>query len=187
MPISHSHTHSVRKRWMWAVVDGFIWGVSLAAALWLRYDFTWSHLRDWALPWFMLAALALQVGIGMVLGPYRRGHQWGSFEETLDVARTVGIVGFLLTAGNLLMRSPLPRSVPLMALVLALSGMFALRFVKRTWDTRRAVGHDADRRAIILGAGEAGRRLARSMLRDVNSGYVPVAFLDDDQIGRAHV
>ncbi len=62
-----------------------------------------------------------------------------------------------------------------------MTGVFAARFLFRSWrllsDGRRA----SDKRVVVFGAGEAGRRLLRSMARDPGSGYHAVALLDDDQ------
>ncbi|WP_018156632.1 nucleoside-diphosphate sugar epimerase/dehydratase [Demetria terragena] len=174
-------TRVIRSRGRLPGMDAFVWLASLAGAVWLRYDFDISRLGSVALPWFILGAIVMQIVLGSVLGPYSRGHQRGSFEETLDVVRTASIVGLTLIIINFIIGTPLPRSVPFIAMVLAIGGMFAARFVKRSWDLRRATNSEGAQAAIILGAGEAGRRLARSMLRDDNSGYLPVAFLDDDQ------
>nr|WP_272955425.1 nucleoside-diphosphate sugar epimerase/dehydratase [Pedococcus badiiscoriae] len=76
---------------------------------------------------------------------------------------------------------PVPRSVPFTAPAFAMLGMFAARFIIRSIRTRQAALHDGDdQRAIVFGAGEAGRRLTRSLIRDLGSGYTPVALLDDD-------
>jgi FlaA1/EpsC-like NDP-sugar epimerase len=73
-----------------------------------------------------------------------------------------------------------PRSVPLVAGALALVGMFAVRFLIRSWRSRHVQFADQGRRVIVFGAGDAGRRLLRSMVRDEASGFFPVAILDDD-------
>jgi FlaA1/EpsC-like NDP-sugar epimerase len=64
---------------------------------------------------------------------------------------------------------------------LALVAMFALRFLVRSWRSRHSETRDDERRVIVFGAGEAGRRLLRSMMRDPDSGYFPAALLDDDR------
>jgi dTDP-glucose 4,6-dehydratase len=68
-----------------------------------------------------------------------------------------------------------------MAGVIALAGMFAWRFLVRSMRNHSAVAGAQERRAIVFGAGEAGRRLVRSMMRDPDSGFTPVALLDDDK------
>jgi FlaA1/EpsC-like NDP-sugar epimerase len=75
----------------------------------------------------------------------------------------------------------IPRSVPFTAPAFAMLGMFAARFIIRTARTNRAAAQQpSERRAIVFGAGDAGRRLTRSLIRDAGSGFHPVALLDDD-------
>jgi FlaA1/EpsC-like NDP-sugar epimerase len=60
-------------------------------------------------------------------------------------------------------------------------GMFAARFFIRSWRSSHAATGEDERRVIVFGAGDAGRRLLRSMMRDEASGFFPVALLDDDK------
>lgn len=105
----------------------------------------------------------------------------GSFEEIVELMTTTAIVGTVLFLWSLL-AEPLviPRGVPVTAGALAIGLMFAFRFVVRTVRSHRAMQTAAERRAIVLGAGEAGRRLLRSMKYDGAGPFVPVALLDDD-------
>ncbi len=131
---------------------------------------------------FALTAAGVHTMVGASIGPYRVGHQRGSFEETADISRAVVITGMGMFAWAML--APfyvVPRTVPVIAAALALVGMFASRFLIRSWRNRRAAQRSTDKRVIIFGAGEAGRRLLRNMLRDPQSGYFPVALLDDDR------
>jgi FlaA1/EpsC-like NDP-sugar epimerase len=59
--------------------------------------------------------------------------------------------------------------------------MFAVRFLIRSWRSRHTMSRENERRVIVFGAGDACRRLLRSMMRDENSGFFPVALLDDDR------
>jgi FlaA1/EpsC-like NDP-sugar epimerase len=169
-------------RWVWVLFDGAIWFGAIYGATWLRFDFKSTDvLMDHTLTFAAVATLAY-VLIGSIIGPYAIGHQRGSFEETNDLATTA-----LVTTGGLLawdfLAIPLivPRSVPVVAGALALVGMFALRFIVRSYRSRRVTTSEGERRVIVFGAGDAGRRLLRSMMRDPDSGYFPVALLDDDR------
>ena len=169
-------------RWSWALADAVVWIVAVYAAVWIRLDF--DAVPVFALPLFVFAVAAgsAQVIIGALIGPYRVGHQRGSFEETVDVGRAATLTGIGLMGWALVVQPvSVPRSVPVVGGALALSGMFAARFLVRTWRNRTAAQRSQDKRVIVFGAGEAGRRLLRSMMRDANSGYFPVALLDDDK------
>ncbi|WP_306217025.1 nucleoside-diphosphate sugar epimerase/dehydratase [Terrabacter sp. Ter38] len=153
----------------------------LFAALWIRLDFGLDDTYLKGTAYFALAAMAGQIFVGYLVGPYSISHVMGSFEEVAELMTTTAIVGALLFIWSLMVQPPvIPRGVPLTAGALAIGLMFALRFVVRTVRSHRAMQTAAERRAIILGAGEAGRRLLRSMKYDGAGHFVPVALLDDD-------
>src|ERR1035437_2634465 len=85
--------------------------------------------------------------------------------------------------GPVLMGTPVvvPRSVPAVGGSFALVGMLAVRFVVRGWRSRHLASRGDERRVIVFGAGDAGRRLLRSMMHDAGSGFFPIALLDDDK------
>ncbi|NNM45774.1 nucleoside-diphosphate sugar epimerase/dehydratase [Knoellia koreensis] len=170
-------------RWMWAAVDAAIYAVALGTADWLRYDFAFSDIAMRGLLALCLVAVVVHVASGALIGPYAVGHERGSFEETEDLAKSVGVTAVVLIVIVLATNwVTVPRSVPFTGSVLALVGMFAVRFLVRAWRTTNRRQTEANREpAIVFGAGEAGRRLTRSLLRDADSGYAPVALLDDDR------
>jgi FlaA1/EpsC-like NDP-sugar epimerase len=170
------------RRWVWAFIDAFIWVIAVYGATWLRYDFVRRPFLVSGTMSVAIAAAGASILIGSLIGPYGIGHQRGSFEEAIDVGRNAVLVAaglfiWVLIAHPIL----LPRSIPVMAGALAMTGMFAARFIIRSWTTRRAAAKNREQRVIIFGAGEAGRRLLRSMVRDTSSTYTPVALLDDDK------
>jgi len=169
-------------RWVWVLFDAAIWFVAIFGATWLRFDFKHAQLFTATTLIFAAAAAIGHLCVGTVIGPYAVGHRRGSFEETTDISRTV-----IVTAGGLvvwaLIADPqvVPRSVPVVAGALALVGMFAVRFLIRSWRSRHYASQENERRVIVFGAGDAGRRLLRSMMHDMESGFFPVALLDDDR------
>jgi FlaA1/EpsC-like NDP-sugar epimerase len=168
---------------MWAVIDSGVWVAAIFLAAWLRYDLSLSHVLTVPMLWLMVAAVVGQVVIGGLVGPYAVGHERGSFEETSDVGRTVAFtaIGLLLLVFGLHL-GPIPRSVPFSAPAFAMLGMFAARFIIRSVRIHQAgIRAHEDRVAIVFGAGDAGRQLTRSLIRDRASGYRPVALLDDDR------
>jgi len=167
---------------VWALVDAGVWAAAVFAATWLRFDFQPDVALVGGTLLFAAVAAAGHLFIGSLIGPYAVGHQRGSFEESTDIARAVVLVttGLGLWA---LFADPMivPRSVPVVAGALALATMFAMRFLVRSWRSRRVKTGVSQRRVIVFGAGDAGRRLVRNMLRDEGSGFFPVALLDDDK------
>jgi FlaA1/EpsC-like NDP-sugar epimerase len=169
-------------RWVWLLFDAAMWFGAFYGATWLRYDFHEPFSLSGPLLRFAVAAALAYMLIGALIGPYSVGHRRGSFEETTELAGTVlatGAVLFMVTffATSLIV----PRSVPVVAAILALGAMFAARFIVRSWRSNHTGRAAGERRVIVFGAGEAGRRLVRNMIQDKTSGFFPVALLDDDK------
>ena len=169
-------------RWVWVLFDAAIWFIAIYGATWLRLDFEHAPVFTKTTLIIAVAAVVGHLLVGAVVGPYKVGHQRGSFEETTDISRTV-----IITAGGLMVwawiANPqvVPRSVPVIAGALAIVGMFAVRFLIRSWRSRHTASRENERRVVVFGAGDAGRRLLRSMMHDEQSGFFPVALLDDDK------
>ncbi len=174
---------------VWALLDLFCWVVSLYLATWLRLDFDLSQTLNLGTIAFALAAGALHIGIGALVGPYAIGHPRGSFEEVAQIGRAALIttcVAFAVTMA--ITPHPVPRTAPISGGAVALALMLAIRLGVRTWRTRRPSERDERRRVIVFGAGEGGRQLVRTMLHTPESGFVPVAILDDDpRKARLHI
>jgi len=158
-------------------------------ASWLRYELHLELIAWRGLAITAVIAGSVQLVFGFLFGPYAVGHMRGSFDEIVDLAKTV-LAASLVTWIPVLIANPIlvPKSVPIFAGAFALVGMLALRLIVRTWKNRRGYpGGDSDyagerARVVVFGAGEGGRVLVRAMVRDRNQHYHPVALLDDDPL-----
>ena len=172
---------SMTTRLRWTAVDLVLWAAALFVAASLRLDFHIPMQFERGLVISAVVVAALQVLIGWLWGPYAVSHELGSFEETGELARTTLVAGAALAVAVVALDViVLPRSVPVSATVMALTSMFAARFVVRSRITRRVRVDEDARRAIVFGAGDGGRILVRSLVRDPDSGVRAVALLDDD-------
>lgn len=170
------------RRWMWAIIDvGIVIIATFAGAL-LRYDFETRYA--FTPPIFVLAGAATvaQCLIGGLFGPYAVGHVRGSYEEIVDVGRTVMLWAVPLALVSLLGPWDLgPRTLPAIMGALAMLGMFGARFLLRAATTRPGDSTGASARLVLVfGAGSGGRQLVRTLVRDPGSQMVPVGFIDDD-------
>lgn len=165
-----------------------MWVAALVGATYLRYELSFTPI-DWR--GFAIAAVLaviLQLGFGFLLGPYAIGHMRGSFEEIVDLAKTVAVTTAALCIPVFVALPILvPKSVPLIAGPFALVAMLGLRLLVRSWKIRNPVGVDPEatedaQRVLVFGAGEGGRQLVRAMVRDRSRTYLPVAILDDDPL-----
>ena len=167
----------------WAAIDALIvFGAAFTAA-WLRFDLEVGKAVEPRIIAFAGLAAVTQLIVSLTLDLLWLDHRRGSFEETAQVARGALLVGVALVLFRVLTDwIPVPRSLPLVVPVLALLGMFTLRFVVRSYRWGRPTVADGDVPVIVYGAGEGGRQLLRALTRDsaADGRLVPLAVVDDD-------
>ena len=174
------------RRWLWAAVDVAVWFAAIFAMSYLRNDVIHGIVPPAKLfsNTLILAVgcAAVQLVSGTLLGPYRVSHARGSYEETFDLMRSMLATTVVTFAVVVLLWHPdgLPRATPVLGGGFALLGSFALRLFFRSFRTHEIRGRDdVEERAIVYGAGDTGRRLIKSALREQEAGILPVALLDD--------
>jgi len=134
------------RRWVWALLDAAIWFTAIYGATWLRFDFRVAKVFAASTLLFAVVAVVGHLLVGAFIGPYGVNHQRGSFEESADIGRTVAVTtGPLLVWALVVDPIVVPRSVPLVAGALALVGMFAVRFLLRSWRSRQVVSSVLER------------------------------------------
>ncbi|MGC8780724.1 MAG: nucleoside-diphosphate sugar epimerase/dehydratase, partial [Anaerolineae bacterium] len=171
--------------------------ISLPLALYLSYVL---RLETFALgqhrPGFLLLAaltLAIVPFIFWRVGIYARYWRYASVEELLLLAGSV--TAGVLIAGTLSLavaqlpfpKWPIPRSIPLISLLLALVGTAGPRFLVRMaarplrirWLHRLPTARSSQP-VLIMGAGDAGAMIVRELQQNPHVGMEPVGFLDDD-------
>ncbi len=161
--------------------DSMAWALGLLISVWFRTEFDASQINVPGLLRISLITIVMQLTVGIGLHTYRGRYWVGSFDEALNLARVMGVVGILVFALDLLVARPwVPRSVPLTATLIALSIAAVARLVVRRLEEHRIRPTGSVQRVIVFGAGAAGKQLVCSMLSDGASGYLPVALIDDD-------
>ena len=167
------------RRVLQAALDVAAWFIAFAFAMVLRTEFQPS-LVVWG-PVLLVSALAglLQISVGTFVRLYRGRFAYGSFEEVRGVFETV-VVTMVVLEIVVDRTGLLPASRPIMAGVLALVLMLAMRYsVRLVTESRRHPSEQAEP-IIVLGAGDAGRQLIRSIQTNPRSPYRVVAVLDDN-------
>ena len=166
-----------------ALADALTWVVALTLANALRFDFVLANWFPAGLIWLTVAAASCQVALGALLHLYRGRYRFGSFEEvaavviaTLSTAAIVETIDLVVPG-----RTLLPRSVPLVAGVIALVLMLGLRYAWRLTLERWLRPSSADLQPLLVfGAGEGAHQVIDAMFRDPASPYFPVGVIDDD-------
>ncbi len=164
--------------------DLCMWWLGLCLGQAARYDFSLSAVRPTAGLLFAAGFVAVaQVVLGALGHLYRGRYRYGSFDEVLGVLRTVGSVAVALGVVEALGRPYLllPRSVPLIAGLIAFTGMLGVRYGYRLLQEHRRRSGSGDAVPLLLfGAGTSADQLLATMLADDRSQWFPVGLLDDD-------
>lgn len=172
-------------------VDLAVWTLAAPLAFLLRLD---GDLAGYGA--VLVAYTAIGAGLkAAAIGTFTlhlRPWRWVGVTDLYRIAVAVGVVAVGMGVYTVLAPVALapPRSIAFVEAGVALLGLGAVRMSRRLRHERARTPNDGDtRRALVVGAGEAGVLLARELLRQPEAGIVPVGFLDDDprKLRRPHV
>jgi FlaA1/EpsC-like NDP-sugar epimerase len=181
--------HRDRRQWLTrhrhrvqAGVDAGAAAAAVALGTWLRYGYTIPRDTVGSLVAVMVLAVALQVGVGVLLGLYRRRWSYGSFEEVAALAQCVVANAALLTTASVVVTGRrVPTGATLIAAPFALVAMAGARYLWRLEEEhRRRPDRTVARSLLVFGAGGGGRQTLDALLLNPASPWYPVALLDDD-------
>jgi FlaA1/EpsC-like NDP-sugar epimerase len=128
---------------------------------------------------FLPVVVAAYIASNLAWGLY--GQIW----RHASVAEAQRVVGAGLTAAAVIFAVnagrgfPVPRSVTVLAPVVATMFVGLVRFQHRLFSFRRRIDRAASRVAVV-GAGSAGAAIVREMRRTAGTGLTPVVVVDDD-------
>ena len=167
--------------------DAAMWVVALGMFAAVRLDLAGSPVQESGLAIACVGVVVVHLALGWLARLHQGRVVVGSFDESLLLGGVVATTGALLTVVNVLLPTQLlPRTVPVASTFLALVLQAGGRVLWRRLRERDMEQHDRTDAVptLIMGAGDAGRQLLYSMLRDPSSRYRPVGFLDDDPAKR---
>lgn len=172
--------------------DLLIWGLALYAAFLIRFDGAIPPNDLRRIPLLLAFFLPVKLAYHVLFGAYRVTWRLVGLPDLINVWKANSLGSLTAVAAILFLRSdrvfgPTPRSVLILDYALGLGGIAVFRFSRRLWDRRRGRGRrnaPGQRRILLVGAGAAGDRLARTMFEDHRQTYRPVGFIDDDPAKR---
>ncbi len=168
------------------ILDAILIIGSVGIAFFLRFE-------GWIPPEHILNAfgftaltLAVTLPLFVYLKLYSFSFSYVGTDELIHIARAnlfaflcVGLLLFLFRATPLF--SGFPRSVLLVGFILIFLATSLLRFGKRILRELIRGKYDGKKeRTLIVGAGDAGVQILRSIRENPDSQYAPVGFIDDD-------
>jgi FlaA1/EpsC-like NDP-sugar epimerase len=169
------------------VIDMAIWSVTAIAASYARFEYQGHHDPFGATQSSVIRVipivLVVHAIVGYVVGIYRRRWRYGSFDEIGGLA----VAALVTTSVLFLLRffdsslNPFPRSVIFISGFAGLCFVAASRYVWRlTREQLRRPTAQTAAKILVYGAGEGGIQMVNTLLRNPQSPYLPVGFLDDN-------
>ena len=129
------------------------------------------------------AVVIIQAVTGYVVGIYRHRWRYGSFDEVKGLIVSATVTTTILLLLRFMDRSAdaFPRSAIVAGGIL---GLFFTAASRYTWrlarEQLRRPTELTSQKLLVYGAGEGGIQIVNTMLRNPNSPFLPVAFLDDN-------
>jgi FlaA1/EpsC-like NDP-sugar epimerase len=168
--------------------------VSVLGSFALRLDVGELPFYFPAVVFMCVVALLIKIPVFFFFGLYRRLWIYASTGElrliTVAVTSASVVVSSVMLVLNLagLVKPGMPRSALgidwLLSLVLIGGSRFALRILAEQFTAPRASGKN--KRALIIGAGDAGALVVRELQKSSQLNLTPVGFLDDDPAKQKH-
>jgi FlaA1/EpsC-like NDP-sugar epimerase len=175
--------------------------VSLVAAPVIAFavrfeDFSWlgDNLRL-VLPYILVAA-PFRLGVFYLLGMYRRLWRHASIGELRQVLVAGGVAAFFAALIGLwflpasqITPSRVPFSVVFIDAFLTTAAIALPRLLARTLRLKnhRRRRNEPGRPALIVGAGDTAKLVAKELLANPHLGFEPIGFVDDDLTKQNHM
>ena len=165
-------------------------GVVIAAgvAIWVRYEFSVDKVPTFVINnWLrcLPTDIVLTIAIFALFRMYRFVWRFVSMRDV--VYMIVGILAAVIVMDGvrLLLNAMLPRSVQFMQLILEEVILVGLRCGMRVWELIKSLpqrrSETTDERIMLIGAGEAGRALAREILSNRHISARICCAIDDNE------
>jgi FlaA1/EpsC-like NDP-sugar epimerase len=169
------------------LIDGVVIAIAWNATYLFRLGFErWWQARPAYDVWVMLAVVAVYLGVFALAGIPRGMWRFSGFGEVKRLTLACAAGGLLSAVAVLMAQlTQVPRAVLALHPFVALIGLCMVRVAYRMlYEHARSqiTGSDADvRRAIVMGAGEAAKRLLATIHQQ---GWIVLGLLDDDRAKR---
>lgn len=163
------------------LIDIFIIGLAYILAFQIRFDFNIPELERNLLA--NTLPMMIVVGIFSLIGfrIYQSRWQYASIKELISIFMAISWASLVLVMALFFLRiHDMPRSILVINWMLGLLFLGGTRFSYRIFMEFRGFPAGSRRRALIIGAGDAGEMIIRHMNADINLGYYPVGLVDDD-------
>lgn len=142
--------------------------------------------RDWAwriLPYTLPPLVGVRLVSFLIFGSCNLSLRSASVPELICLVKTVSIgsLTFCALSRFVGLNEPLPAALFVLDWTQSIFLLVALHFGERVYKALRAIGRTRGKRALIIGAGDAGRSVVRELVLDSSSAVLPIGLVDDDR------
>ena len=137
---------------------------------------------------YILIIIAIKLLSFILFGIYRKIWKYASLRDFLTIVESLALSSAIMVIIFYVLEAPyFPKSILiidfLLTLILIVGSRFSVRMFNEMMFGRINI---RKKRTLIVGAGNAGELVVREIIRQRDSEYIPVGFLDDDKakIGR---
>jgi FlaA1/EpsC-like NDP-sugar epimerase len=144
---------------------------------------------------YVLIIILVKIVMFFIFGIYRRVWKYASIKDMVAIVEAVtlsiivmGVIFYILSQpvnwfGRVFVLPYFPRSILIIDYLITLMLMIISRFSERFFNELRFGKRGIrKKRVLIVGAGDAGEMIVREMIRQRDSEYIPIGFLDDDRM-----
>ena len=144
---------------------------------------------------YVLIIILVKIMMFVIFGIYRRVWKYASIKDMVAIVEAVtlsiivmGVIFYVLSQpvnwfGRVFVLPYFPRSILIIDYLITLLLMIISRFSERFFNELRFGKRGIrKKRVLIVGAGDAGEMIVSEMIRQRNSEYIPIGFLDDDRM-----
>jgi FlaA1/EpsC-like NDP-sugar epimerase len=172
------------------LIDTSVWTLSGIIAFMLRYEYSLFDIPPSQL-WTISIALPIKFFLVYALGHHLASWRYSDISDLKRPLLSISIFTLLYLSAAVLFRNivVIPLSVPIIEFLLTAVGLFMVRLSARyvlrdrRIQQRKNLTQNSDfKRALIIGAGEAGTLIAKEMDHLKDMKMKPIGYLDDDPI-----
>ncbi|MEY8535480.1 nucleoside-diphosphate sugar epimerase/dehydratase [Blautia pseudococcoides] len=167
--------------------DMFAIGIAQFAALYIRFEFRISEIPGEYLHGaerYVVVNIVTAIVIFAYFQLYESLWKYASVSEMCSAVLACMTSAAVQSLGMLILHISMPVSYHILYLFLLLTGIlggrFAYRFIRMLRMTKRAGERKQPVRAMLIGAGEAGRAIVKEMKYSDHLNYQPCCIFDDD-------
>ena len=175
------------KRLLFFIIsDTLIFALSLYLSLLLRFNFSIPELFLQRYPYWILPFIVIKILSLWLADVYRLSWRFVSIGEFYKILKALFISFVLLFISNSAIQKfhpsfSLPRSSIIIDFFISSFLVLTLRALRRVYlEIINPPIRNDSKNTLIIGGGYTGERIIREM-RMTNSGYKPIAILDDDE------